>query len=431
VLADGPPPPASPADADGFRPPPPKPRARSASPVVADEKQAAEGSASPTASGEANPLAALLGYDDAGDCPRAAGHLRLPTAPDSQPTPERATSGDGAGAKPHGQAGSMDAELASFLSELESSGLLADDDAASADAQNPQRDAQQPTAGDPAATAHTAGQDARGGGAAASAGGGATEQKVLGPVEGAGGGWFLVLDSGSGRQYYWHRDSNEVAWTLPAGAELPPSTQAAGRAAAAGATSQAAPASEPGEQQHAASPQPDQRGVSAVGLDEQQGAPQEQPAASGPLAAFLTRPAAHVLEAAERIAAECSDAAAELLDQVPKVGRGASPPLADASSPRSFRRRGAPAAGPVGTSAAHRSPLPPAKPAGGAPGCGGAGPVCPAALAGPNAAGCRGVRGCCGGAEVERLPGDHARGARRSGGPAACAACSQRRASPA
>lgn len=207
----------------------------------------------------------------------------------------------------------MDAELASFLSELESSGLLADDDAAAPHAATPQHDVQHAAAESQAATSNAAVQDVSGGAAAASAGGAAAEQKVLGPVEGAGGGWFLVLDVGSGRQYYWHQESGEVAWTLPAGAEVPPSTQAAGRAAAASVAAQAAPASGSGEQQHAAASLPP---------DEQQTVPQEQPAAAGPLSAFLVRPKVEVLEAAERIATECSDAAGELLDQVPKVGGG-------------------------------------------------------------------------------------------------------------
>lgn len=43
-----------------------------------------------------------------------------------------------------------------------------------------------------------------------------TEQRELGELKGAAG-WSEVMDMGTRKVYFWHRDTNEVAWDPPPG----------------------------------------------------------------------------------------------------------------------------------------------------------------------------------------------------------------------
>lgn len=107
-------------------------------------------------------------------------------------------------------------DLESFLSELESSGLM------------------ERGGGAPAA-AELASQPS--GGAVAE------QQQPLGPVEGAPG-WLAALDTATAKVYYWHGESNTVSWEPPPGAAAvlgPPPV------AAAASGEEAAPAAEPEE----------------------------------------------------------------------------------------------------------------------------------------------------------------------------------------
>lgn len=134
-------------------------------------------------------------------------------------------------------------QLASFLSELETSGLLTDGEGAAADAAAEPPAGEVPLGPEPEAGSRyqqqgTAGEEgaADGDGVAgvqqvgvkegagegegdadAGGGGGAAEQRVLGDVPGAEG-WCRVQDMGSGQVYYWHEMTNEVAWDPPEGA---------------------------------------------------------------------------------------------------------------------------------------------------------------------------------------------------------------------
>ncbi|PSC75027.1 formin-binding 4-like isoform X2 [Micractinium conductrix] len=244
----------------------------------------------------------------------------------------------------------MDAQLADFLSELESSGLLADG-FAGADGQtaSTQQEGQQEREGDQAVRDGAAPSDqqqqqavgapggATGAAAADGAAGAATtagpaEQQVLGQVEGGGSGWCLVLDTGSGRQYYWQPQTGAVAWEAPDGTTLPTKTAAAAAAAqAAGdgekepAGAAAAPAAGDADQEQQATAPADaeQQAEDQAEAPSAAGEPvqQQQASAAQLAAAYLVAPSAAVLEAAERVAEECAEAAGELLDDVPKVVR--------------------------------------------------------------------------------------------------------------
>ena len=393
MLADrptAPPAAATSAAANGFKPPPPKPRGRSASPAAAAAAAPRQGApaaaaVSPTGSGDDNALASLLGYDeDAGDSPRSSGGQPAAAASPQRGIAVQALAGEPgpaaagaspAAAKPAGD--SMDAQLHSFLSELESSGLL-QEDGGGGEREPPQGAA----AATPAAGASQGGPSTDGDSAG---GAGAAEQQVLGPVEGAGSNWYLVLDTGSGRRYCWNQATNEVAWTPPAGATL-----LAGAAAASdGASAGAAPATAgTGAQQ--------QRGAAAAAPS----AALEAPAAAPDLgAAFLVAPTAAALEAAERIAEECTEAAGPLLDDVPKVRQQyhALPGACSSAPPCPGCLAGSSLIACLAGAALWPLPcltsLPVlllhclARPAGGAVGRGGAGALCAAAAAGPGAAG--------------------------------------------
>lgn len=366
-----------PGEGGTFKAPPP--RLRSASPVAtAGGANNSPGPApalageSPTGSASENPLASLLGYtDDDSESPRAANGSSLgaeiancapaqqaaagitagqapnsadlgataqaSVAPQQQPGTTPAAAGQGSAGRLPGD--SMDDQLADFLADLESSGLLADSgggegsgaaaDAAPSthqDVQQAQHEDQAPQQG--AAAAHAGQQAADAAGAQAAAGeadGGPAEQRVLGPVEGtAGAGWFLVLDTGSRRQYYWNQQSNEVAWTAPEGSVLPPAIAAAAEAA----TRQPAAAGQHDQQgsgpQPAAETTPHAAPAGATTAEGAEARAAEDPAApqanaQALAAAFLAAPTAAVLQAAELTAEQCTEAAGELLDSVPKV----------------------------------------------------------------------------------------------------------------
>ncbi|KAL4856864.1 hypothetical protein ACK3TF_002911 [Chlorella vulgaris] len=333
--------------ADGFKPPAPRTQPQ---PAPTQRNEQAD---SPSGSAGDNVLASLLGYghDDAAGSPtspaaNAGSHaVRAVSCAPAGSTP--------GGAPPQPSGSSMDAELASFLSELESSGLLADDeDGKGGEPQLPASDsgiaAAAGEAADAAAAAEqtaAAGQAAAGGasqsgtqaGSGGGGGGASAEQKVLGPVEleGAAHPWFLVLDTGTAKQYYWQPDTNDVAWTLPPTAVVPAATAAAAAAAAAAAvtTAQAGETAPAAAAAAAAAPNSSsdaqqQASSGAAGTAVAAAAAAGPDSAAGPHvetatlpAAFLAMPRPAALEAAERIAAECTEAAGPLLDQMPRVAR--------------------------------------------------------------------------------------------------------------
>ncbi|GLI62519.1 hypothetical protein VaNZ11_005176 [Volvox africanus] len=139
-----------------------------------------------------------------------------------------AAAGTGAGVQD-----SMDLELASFMHELEASGLLGEGDIAGGD---------EAAAGPTGTVTATAG----GGGAAATPAepetvaaaspdskseDAAAEQKVLGYLIHAPD-WSKCLDTGSDKVYYWNLSTGEVAWKPPHGCDpdllLPPEDAKAG-----------------------------------------------------------------------------------------------------------------------------------------------------------------------------------------------------------
>eukprot|EP00775_Hariotina_reticulata_P007012 gene7012-7226_t len=188
-----------------------------------------------------NPLASLLGYsdDESGggeDSPRVA------PAQKAQPARPLAASPDSGAAQAAGGEDLMNAELASFMQELESSGLLADTDAAdttdatdaavmsqqqaasaAADStgavMEPSNSLQEPHNSDTqAATAPPTDDPATQAQAVPDQTDQQAEQRTLGLLAGAVE-WAKVLDTGSGSIYYWHTVSNEVLWDPPAGVD--------------------------------------------------------------------------------------------------------------------------------------------------------------------------------------------------------------------
>lgn len=394
----------SPGGQGAFKAPPPRPRSTSPAATAGGMKcspVAAPAAApdSPSGSAGENPLASLLGYtDDDSESPRAAQGSSSAAGAARGPSTAHAAAGSSAGQAPDGpsqgaaaqaaaapqqQAGAapasaaeqgsggrlsgdaMDAQLADFLADLESNGLLADvngeGDGGAAAAAAPAASSQQGTqqaqheiqaeqqGASPAQAEQQGGEAALGPAAGDTAGGGGggsqAEQRVLGPVEGtAGAGWFLVLDTGSRRQYYWNQETNEVAWTAPAGSVLPPATAAAAEAAAlqpAAAGQQMRAGSSP--QPTAEAPaQPAQAGAATTGGAEvraQEGAAAARPDVQSLAAAFLVAPTATALQAAEQIAEQCTEAAGELLDSVPRVS-ASSPALWDTGTCKAVRAGG-------------------------------------------------------------------------------------------
>lgn len=155
-------------------------------------------------------------------------------------------------------------QLASFMDELESSGLLADTTGeaipersasmAPAASDNPVEqlpsaaEAEQPSVPD---LAEEGGPDAKAEELAEEEASGPAEQRVLGELEGMPG-WSEVMDMATKKVYFWCISTNEVAWSPPSEARPRTEQQAADAAAAAGTSSdtaatdaEAAPGAEP------------------------------------------------------------------------------------------------------------------------------------------------------------------------------------------
>ncbi|GAB4822424.1 hypothetical protein N2152v2_009470 [Parachlorella kessleri] len=239
------------ASNQGFKAPPPKPRAPHVAPPRFDDTPAQTAlhtaataratepasavpptAESPTAGG--NPLAGLLGYsgdEDEDDSPQQSKPADLSAAQPGR-TRDSMAGGQDSEAAENGNPQDLDAELASFLSELETSGLLKDGGstaqpslAAAAAGQHAGTATQAGPATSvplPAGTAERAAHDADRSAAegvemeadtsqAAAQGGDGVEQRVLGEVPGAEG-WCRVLDTASGRVYHWNPETNEVTW---------------------------------------------------------------------------------------------------------------------------------------------------------------------------------------------------------------------------
>ncbi|CAD7703658.1 unnamed protein product [Ostreobium quekettii] len=102
----------------------------------------------------------------------------------------------------------MDKELASFMEELETSGLLGDEEDV-APAEVAEKAA--PAAAEVAAETGDEEPSSTGAG----------EQRIIGKVEGTED-WHKVLDTASGKMYYWNLATNEVAWEPPPEATVDP-----------------------------------------------------------------------------------------------------------------------------------------------------------------------------------------------------------------
>ncbi|EIE24375.1 hypothetical protein COCSUDRAFT_83679 [Coccomyxa subellipsoidea C-169] len=121
----------------------------------------------------------------------------------------------------------MDAELANFMEELESSGLLKEGDNPGHPPSGEQDDqvTAAPAEEAPSSSAAVEEPQAENGhsdripDAEAAAGNSGTvqaEQRVLGSLEGCLG-WHEVMDMGSGKVYFWNEDTDDVAWDPPEG----------------------------------------------------------------------------------------------------------------------------------------------------------------------------------------------------------------------
>ena len=127
------------------------------------------------------------------------------------------------------------------MEELESSGLLkeeqeqAEQQAAAAAGAAGSSTPQDGTTSQAAGTAE-ADNTAGAGSSDAAASGGPAEQRVLGYLR-QEPSWCKVLDTASGKIYYWNLSSNEVVWQVPEGMDadalLPPDSAGAGADAAA------------------------------------------------------------------------------------------------------------------------------------------------------------------------------------------------------
>uniref|UniRef100_A0A061QH10 Ww domain-containing isoform 1 n=1 Tax=Tetraselmis sp. GSL018 TaxID=582737 RepID=A0A061QH10_9CHLO len=138
--------------------------------------------------GKRHPLASLIGYSGHDSDEETAGGAWGPP-PGRAPSPGgAAATAEGARLQADGSS-NPDDKVASFIEELESDGLLREDEA-------------------------TEGEQEAQPGAAAESGGG--EQRVLGPLDGHPD-WRRVLDTGSGSVYFWNQSSNEVVWDNPLG----------------------------------------------------------------------------------------------------------------------------------------------------------------------------------------------------------------------
>lgn len=123
--------------------------------------------------------------------------------------------------------------MANFLGELEASGLLEDSASEGGpsippdSSAGPAPDASAATGAGETANAHQGNGQTRalaqeGGEAPAAAEAdpgptGPAEQRVLGPLDGGNEQWFEVLDTASGKVYFWSAASNQVVWDAPEG----------------------------------------------------------------------------------------------------------------------------------------------------------------------------------------------------------------------
>lgn len=181
-----------------------------------------------------NPLASILGYDNdsASEDGSEPPSPRAATAASPRATDDAVVTSVEAG-KATGE--EDDPMLASFMSELESSGLLEREAAPSPDA-DAKADPQLATTSEPnlaAAIVDAVNDDTAAvpqqqdlsdlpeQAAAVLANADATptepaEQRVLGDLEGAPT-WREVMDMASGKVYFWEQDTDEVAWEPPPG----------------------------------------------------------------------------------------------------------------------------------------------------------------------------------------------------------------------
>ena len=171
-------------------------------------------------------------------------------------------------------------QLASFMNDLESSGLLGSEEpdaqqpaastaagyalASSAHAAPPAAGASSADVKQPAAGSSSTSDNAGGGAGASSAiiGNGVgsdeqAEQRVLGPLSGRPD-WTEVMDMGSRRVYFWNLDTDAVEWEAPEGGtpREVPEEQLAVEDAAGNATAAAS----------AAGPQPEAASATAIDL---------------------------------------------------------------------------------------------------------------------------------------------------------------------
>ena len=289
----------------------------------------------PLSSGQQQPLGIALAEGE------AVAEDGITTAEPGQPAAEAGV-GSPADAMAGEAAGGMQAELDSFLSELKSSGLLQNEEQ-----QQLQEGAAGEQRGDPAEAdgQHPATGVAAGAGAAA-------EQRVLGAVPGAEG-WFRALDTASGREYFWRRSTNEVAWQAPPGAEegLPSQPGSSGQqqqqlegqqqpeeeqqedgqpgAQTAGSmpqrpASQAAATAGPEDGAAEGASAPASRGATpatSLGGGSALAAGQADEGDAAVAARLLAAPSTAVLETAEVAAEQCEEAAGEWLASCPRVVR--------------------------------------------------------------------------------------------------------------
>ncbi|KAL0033200.1 hypothetical protein WJX79_009065 [Trebouxia sp. C0005] len=154
-----------------------------------------------------NPLASILGYDNDDSASEDGSE---PPSPRAITAAQAATSPDAAesittNAEPgKDNAEEEDPMLASFMSELESSGLL-ERDSAQKPAQDTLPHGTDTEQADSRISTSPKPQTAE-----------PAEQRVLGNLEGAPT-WREVMDMASGKVYFWEQDTDEVAWEPPPG----------------------------------------------------------------------------------------------------------------------------------------------------------------------------------------------------------------------
>ena len=234
-------------------------------------------------------------------------------------------------------------QLATFMNDLESSGLLGSEDpgaqqpaastaagnapASSAHSAPPaaagasSADVQQPAAGS-SSTSDTAGGSAGASSAIVGNGVGSdeqAEQRVLGPLSGRPD-WTEVMDMGSRRVYFWNLDTDAVEWEAPEGGtpREVPEEQLAAEDAAGNATAAAV----------TASPQPEAASATATDLPALGPRPAQQSKAddnagpateSGNLTALPELPSADLAQRTASVVERLRAAAGGLFAAAPKL----------------------------------------------------------------------------------------------------------------